>query len=210
MSVKLYSAKTIAPVKEYTDKEIIECLRNRDSNVVKYLVQRYMPVIRHMVLENGGTSDDAQDIFQEGLMIILEKIDEKSFTLTSKFITLLYCICSNLWKMILNKRKAADTYIRRESVFYEDSGVEASIDNDLYQKIFTEAFNSLEEACKKILRLSWSGMSPTEISEMLGVTYGYVLKKKSESQAELLKKIRAHPDSVAILGSEKRLKSIVQ
>ena len=197
-------------MKEYTDREIIESLRSRDGDVVKYLFQRYMPVIRHLVLGNGGTSDDAQDIFQEGLMIILEKVDEKSFTLTSKFITLLYCICSNLWKMTLNKRKAADNYIRREAVFEEEPGVEANMDNELYQRIFAEAFDSLEEACKKILKLSWSGMSPTEISEKLGVTYGYVLKKKSESQSDLLKKIRAHPDAVAILGSEKRLKSIVQ
>ena len=65
-------------MKEYTDNEIIECLRDRQSYVVHYLSDRYLPMIRLMVTQLGGTPEDAKDIFQEGLMVMLEKIDNKS------------------------------------------------------------------------------------------------------------------------------------
>jgi predicted metallo-beta-lactamase superfamily hydrolase len=66
-------------LKEYSDTEIIECLRNRQSYVVHYLSDRYMPMIRLMVFQKGGTTEDARDIFQDGLIIMLEKLDNKEF-----------------------------------------------------------------------------------------------------------------------------------
>ncbi|NMC41313.1 MAG: sigma-70 family RNA polymerase sigma factor [Bacteroidales bacterium] len=196
-------------MKEYTDKEIIEGLRNRESEVVKYLFHRYMPVIRHLILKNGGTTDDAHDIFQEGLMVILEKVDEKSFTLTSKFITLLYCICDNLWKMVLVKRKAAGNYLKKAGPFEEIPDTDDRMDNELYESIFREAYESLDESCKKILKLSWQGMSLGEISDQLGLTYGYVKKKKSEAQAELTSRVKKHPEYIRIRESESRMKSVI-
>jgi hypothetical protein len=82
-------------VKEYTDNEIIECLKNRQSYVVRYLSDRYMPMIRLMVFRMGGTLEDAKDIFQDGLIIMLEKIDNGDFVLTCKFRTFLYVVCEN-------------------------------------------------------------------------------------------------------------------
>ena len=93
-------------MEEYTDKEIVDCLRNRQGYVVRYLSDRYLPMIRLMVTRLGGTSEDARDIFQEGLLIMLEKFDDKNFVLACKFKTLLYCICENLWKMAVKTASA--------------------------------------------------------------------------------------------------------
>jgi len=81
-------------VKEYSDKEIIECLRNRQSYVVHWLSDRYLPMIRLMVYQMGGNADDARDIFQDGLIIMLEKLDNKEFALTCKFNSRLSFIAS--------------------------------------------------------------------------------------------------------------------
>ncbi|MGQ9621147.1 MAG: RNA polymerase sigma factor, partial [Bacteroidales bacterium] len=188
----------------------IEWLRTRESYVVKYLSNRYMPVIRHMVVQMGGTSEDAQDIFQEGLVIILEKIDDRTFTLTSKFITLFYCICENLWKMVLLKKKAADNFIQSAETYQQEPDIDEQIDNEIYQAIFREAFDSLDDSGKKILRLYWQGKSPSEIADMLGFTYGYVRKKKSTAQAELTEKVKKHPDYIRIMKTEQTCSSAVQ
>jgi len=81
------SAEIINYCEEYTDNEIIECLRNRQSYVVHWLSDRYMPMIRLMIYQKGGTNEDARDIFQDGLIIMLEKLDDKKFNLTCKFKT---------------------------------------------------------------------------------------------------------------------------
>ena len=179
-------------MKEYSDKEIIDSLRNRQSQVVRYLQERYLPMISLMVTRNSGSQEDARDIFQEGLMILLEKIDDKSFTLTSKFKTFLYSICKHLWNEILEKRNVATRYASGVREEYEKDSSE-SIDNDIYEEIFKSAFDTLEPASRNILKLYWLDMSPQDIAEKLGLSYNYVRKKKSEAQAELTEKVKAHP-----------------
>lgn len=188
-------------VKEYSDIEIIECLRDRKSFVVHYLSYRYLPMIRYMIAKMGGTSEDARDIFQEGLMIIIEKLDDRNFSLTCKFKTLLYSICENLWKMILKKRQAAANYFIRNNETTEDEDISDNIDKSLFREIIQKVFDTLDPVGKKILMLYWKDFSPQEIAEKLGYSYGYVRKKKCEVQAELIEKIKKHPDYIKIIHS---------
>jgi len=187
-------------VKEYSDNEIIECLHNRQSYVVRYLSDRYLPMIRLMVTRASGTSEDAMDIFQEGLMIIIENIDNKEFALTCKFKTFLYCICEKLWNDALLKRKAAVNYHRRKLDDIDDQDFTEMIDSKLCENLFWSVFESLEPSYKKILKLYWEEISPQDIADKLGLTYGYVRKKKSEAQAELVRKVKDHPDYRKIMG----------
>jgi RNA polymerase sigma factor (sigma-70 family) len=188
-------------LKEYTDTEIIECLRSRQSYVVHYLLHRYMPMIRLMVTQLGGTPEDAKDIFQEGLMIMLEKLDDNKFALTCKFKTFLYCVCENLWKEILVKRRTAAKYFTRRIEETEESDFTETIDNKLRENIFRNAFDSIDPVGKTILRLYWEDLSPQEIADKLGYTNGYVRKKKCEAQAELTEKVRQHPDFNVVRGT---------
>jgi RNA polymerase sigma factor (sigma-70 family) len=188
-------------VKEYTDIEIIECLRNRQSYVVRYLSDRYLPMIRLMVIQLGGNQEDAKDIFQEGLMIMLEKIDNREFALTCKFKTFLYCVCENLWKSVIAKRKAAVNYFARRTEPEDEKDFTEAMDNNLCREIFLSVFDSLDLVSKKILKLYWEEVSPQEIADRLGYSYGYVRKKKCEAQAELTEKVKKHPDYRKIIDS---------
>jgi len=189
-------------VKEYSDREIIECLRNRQSYVVRYLSDRYMPMIRLMVYRIGGNAEDAKDIFQEGLEIILRKIDDQHFVLSCKFKTLFYAICENLWKSVLEKRHAATNYLAGKiSSNYENDFTEL-LDDQLYEKVLRDAFESMDEVSKKILTLYWQEKSPAVIADTLGYTYGYVRKKKCEAQAELIGKIKNHPVYKSIMRTD--------
>ncbi len=141
----------------------------------------------------GGTSEDAMDIFQDGLMVLIEKLDNKEFTLTCKFKTFLYCVCENLMKTVLTKRKVAENYLTG-SFDMEESDISEEMDNNLYETVFHEVFDTLDPAARNILRLYWEELSPQDIAERLGYSYGYVRKKKSEAQAELILKVKNHPE----------------
>lgn len=196
-------------MKEFSDIEIIECLRNRQSYVVRYLSDRYQPMIRLMVTQMGGTSEDAKDIFQDGLIIMLEKIDSDNFVLTCKFKTFLYSVCLNLWKAVLDKRKAATNYFYRRVDLSSDVDFSEEYDNQLYESMLNDVFETLDPVCKEILKLYWQEYSPLEIAEKLGYTYGYVRKKKCECQAELLKRISNHPNYKKIKKTEKAIMQVV-
>lgn len=196
-------------MKEYTDNEIIECLRSRQSYVVRYLWDRYMPMIRLLVTRLGGTTENAKDIFQDGLMIMLEKIDSRQFTLTCSFKTFLYCVCGNLWKSALDKRHAAANYFNRMVDPADEKDISDLMDNKLYKDIFSEVFESLDSVSKNILKLYWQDIPPQEIADKLGYTYGYVRKKKCEAQAKLTEKVKNHARYKAIMSSDMVAKKVV-
>lgn len=163
-----------------------------------------------MVFQNGGTADDAYDIFQDGLIIMLEKIDDENFVLNCKFKTYLYCVCENLWKTVLDKRKAASNYLSRTDIIDSEEDTSESMDHKLYQEIFTEVFESMDKGSKEILSLYWKDVPPQEIADRLGFTYGYVRKKKCEAQNELTLKVKQHPEYRRIMCTEKAAKASVR
>ena len=196
-------------VKEYTDSEVIECLRNRQSYVVHWLSDRYMPMIRLMIYQMGGSAEDASDIFQYGLIIMLEKLDDKNFVLTCKFKTFLYCVCEHLWKTILEKRQAAVNYLTRRNDQEGDKDFTDLIDHQMYERIIHDVFQTLDQVSRTILTLYWQEKSPQEIADKLGYTNGHVRKKKCEAQNELTEKVRRHPDYVKIKRTEIAAREVV-
>lgn len=196
-------------MKEFSDQEIIECLRARQSYVIRYLSNRYLPMIRLMVTQMGGSTEDAKDIFQDGLIIMLEKIDNDEFTLTISFKSFFYIVCENLWKKVLEKRRAAVNYFNRRIDVSSDHDFTETYDNQLYKNIFYEALDTLDPVGKEILKLYWQEFSPIEIAEKLGYKYGYVKKKKCESQAELMKRVTNHPNYKRIKKTEESIMQAV-
>ncbi|KAB2867139.1 MAG: sigma-70 family RNA polymerase sigma factor [Bacteroidales bacterium] len=173
---------------------MIECLRSRQSHVVRYLSDRYLPMIRLLIYKAGGTPEDAKDIFQDGLIIMIEKIDSNDFVLTCKFKTFLYSVCRNLWLSVLEKRRAAANYLNRKLDEEITIDFAEEYDNKVYQDLIVNIYESLDPVCQQILKLYWEEYSPKEIAEKLGYTYGYVRKKKSECQQEFINKLQNHPD----------------
>ncbi len=196
-------------MKEYSDREIIDSLRSREGSVVHYLSERYLPMIRLMVFQMGGTAEDAKDIFQDALIIILYKIDNNELVLTCKLKTFLYSICNNLWKSILEKRSAASNYLVRK---IEDDPVPdftEIYDNKLYENIFYDMYETLDPVCQNILKLYWEEFSPKEIATKLGYTYGYIRKKKCECQGELVKKVKNNSEYKSLKSGEERITKVI-
>jgi RNA polymerase sigma factor (sigma-70 family) len=168
-----------------------------------------MPMIKLMVFQTGGSTEDARDIFQDGLIIMLEKLDDKKFVLTCKFKTFLYCVCEHLWKTLLEKRQAASNYLTRSPEPESDNDITEAMDHRLYEEIFQEVFKTLDPISKKILKLYWEEKSPQEIADKLGYTNGYVRKKKCEAQNELTEKVKQHPAFIRIKSTDIASREVV-
>jgi RNA polymerase sigma factor (sigma-70 family) len=166
-------------------------------------------MIRLIVLKTGGTAEDARDIFQDGLIIMLEKLDDKTFALTCKFKTFLYCVCENLWNMVLDKRQSATVYLSRKREPEDDKDFTEELDQRLFREILHEVFSTLDPVSKKILALFWKELSLQEIADKLGYSYGYVKKKKSEAQSEITEKVKRHPEYLRIKSTEMAAREVV-
>lgn len=65
---------------------------------------KYYPVIRKHIRANSGTTAEAEDIFQEGILVYLEKVEQPGFAISSSPETFLFGICKKLWQNELRKK----------------------------------------------------------------------------------------------------------
>lgn len=181
-------------MEKYTDREIIQGLKSGESYAVKFLAREFLPVISYFISKNSGSEEDAKDVFQDALFIIIEKIHNNDFEVQGALSTYLFAICKHLWLIELDRQKAAKNYQLRHLIEAKEIDSSELVDSVFYENVFRQCFNAMDEISQKILKMYWMEISPTEIAEKLGYSYGYVRKRKSECMKELKTRIMEHPD----------------
>jgi RNA polymerase sigma factor (sigma-70 family) len=86
------------------DNRIIELLKTGKNDKAFAKLYSGFPAINKFIQSKGGSKTDAQDVFQEALIVFYRKVTESEFVLTSSISTYLYSVCRFLWKDELNKR----------------------------------------------------------------------------------------------------------
>lgn len=183
---------------QHPDQKYINALLENDAVVLEELYQRFSEKIKWMIIRNNGTETDAADIFQDALLSIYNKARAGSFTLTCPLEAFLYLICKNKWLNTLNKRKTQKVTITDTEGFNhigEDNFklAEECVLQQERNNLLTEKLAEMGDSCKKILRLSWSGIAMDEVARQLNVTYAYARKKKSECMARLITLVKQSP-----------------
>ena len=178
----------------YTDREIIQGLKSGESYAVKFLAREFLPVISYFISKNSGNEEDAKDVFQDALFIVIEKINNNDFDVQGALSTYLFAICKHLWLIELDRQKAAKNYLLRHLIEAKEIDTSELVDTVFYENVFRQCFNAMDEISQKILKMYWMEISPIEIAEKLGYSYGYVRKRKSECMKELKNRIMVHPD----------------
>lgn len=190
----------------YSDEAILEGLRLRSDYIINFIYKEFFPLIKFLVTENGGAGEDAEDIFQDGIIIIYNKISLNELKLTSSFKTYMYSVCRNLWLQKLNKRKAIFDKLTDVEEYIDlpkDVLHEASIEETELHRIIQIHFLSLADDCQKLLRLFIKNIPLREIASMLGYkTEKYAKTRKYLCKEELKKRIATDPRSQKILKND--------
>jgi RNA polymerase sigma factor (sigma-70 family) len=91
------------------DSRVLTDLKKRDNAAYNLLYTFYYPSIERFVIRNSGTAVDAEDIFQETVIVLLDKVPKKDFVLTSSIKTYILAVASNLWLKRLRDTKRSAT-----------------------------------------------------------------------------------------------------
>src|SRR5687768_4001830 len=79
------------------DNTLLDKLKTEDSSSFKLLYKFYFPSVASFIKQNCGNNEDAEDIFQEAIIVLLQKVRQSDFVLTSSLKTYLYAVAKNLW-----------------------------------------------------------------------------------------------------------------
>lgn len=89
-----------------SDKILIEQLRAENEYAFRLLYKFYFSSIKSHILRNTGNQQDAEDIFQEAVTVLLQQIRKSDFQLEVSLKTYLFAIAKNLWLKSLRQQKA--------------------------------------------------------------------------------------------------------
>lgn len=174
-----------------TDSRILDLIRNGDEEALAWLYKANQKAITAYVTRNHGTADDAEDMLQEALIVLWERVRTGRFEYTAKLSTFIYATVKNMWARELARR-------RREQPAIEDLNLtiadDPSVLDDLIQSEQAEkvrnALNRLGDPCKKLLMLYyWEELSMEEIAEEMGFANAQTVKSKKYQCKEMLKKL---------------------
>jgi RNA polymerase sigma factor (sigma-70 family) len=141
-----------------TDQQTIQLLRTNRTDRALAILYRNFPMMRKMIMANGGTKQDAEDIFQEALVIFCRKAKDYDFQLTSQLSTYLYGICYFLWKDEKRRsQKFMPVEIDNELIKADEASITELIEEDNQVKQAEKVLNELGERCRELLLLFYNG-----------------------------------------------------
>lgn len=174
------------------DNFLLKGLLAGNSEAFERLYEDYFPVISKMIVKNSGSIEEAQDIFQEAVVILYDKISQNDLKLTSQLRTYLYAICHRLWLKELNSRnkKMQDLHSSEIEIVSIEEDIEMHhIINHRFE-VMESSLSSLGNPCENILRDFYlNNLSMQEISEKFGYSNADNAKNQKYKCLQRLKKL---------------------
>src|SRR5512133_820312 len=89
-----------------TDARILEMLRQGDEEALVMLYRSNRRPVTAYVLRNNGTQDDAEDMLQEALVVLWERVRSGRFEYATKLDTFVFATVKNMWmRRLFRKRR---------------------------------------------------------------------------------------------------------
>lgn len=177
----------------HTDPYLDGLLR-QDPDSIKAIYTDFAPRIRQMILQAGGTDDDARDVLQEALLVVWRKAQTPDFELTSGFYTYLFSVCRFTW--LRKRRKKDNNTVTIEPALGLDNGedIQHELETSERQRLFYRHLARMSEKCQRLLRLFFGGKSMRDIGAQLSIdTEHAVRNRKYRCQKKLEDSITSDP-----------------
>lgn len=183
-------------MRDYTVDEILEGLQRHDKDVLTYIYKSFYQQIKYLIIRNSGTEEDAQDIYQEALIVLYRKKVEKNLEIQNcSFNTYLYSVCRLLWLKQLEKKKlTVEEFVEEEKLVSVDEDIIEVYERSDRFKIFQKHFSRLKEDCQKVLKLAMNKTTLKDIAVIMGYkSEKYAKKRKYQCKETLVTLIKKDP-----------------
>jgi RNA polymerase sigma factor (sigma-70 family) len=151
------------------DDDILLKIRREENAAFDLLYKFYFPSVAYYIQQNSGNTADAEDVFQETIIVLLQKTKESHFVLTASLKTYLFAIAKNIWLKRL--RNSHLLFYEKIEIFedYDFCEIEEEVEAISLGERISELMFRLSISCQRILRFSfWFGDSIETIMQKAG------------------------------------------
>ena len=137
---------------ENKETELLKGLALGDKKAVETIYKENYNMVQSLVINNNGSAQEAKDIFQEAMIVLLEKDRSGNFELNCQIKTYVYSVCRRIW---LKKLQQYNRYSNEVESMVATVPVEEDLEE--YEKrdqefvMMEKAIGSLGEPCKGLI-----------------------------------------------------------
>ncbi len=174
-----------------TDTKILDLIRKGDEEALVMLHEANRKMIMAYAARNNGTADDGEDLLQDALMVLWERVRAGRFDYSAKLSTFLFATAQNLWlRRLAKKRRESPGILDPDShPDGEVSPLEHLIENE-EATLVQEALKTIGEQCRQLLLLFyWEELSMEEIAARMGFANADTVKSKKYQCKKALERV---------------------
>ena len=171
----------------------IRWILNNEAPVLGEIYRKFLPVLFGMLRRNGGTFEDARDVFQEALVVVFHHAARPGFQLSAPFQSYLLGISRFIWLRQLKKNARLEVTSEPEERFDIEEDLEQRIFESEKRNLYREKFKRLGADCRQLLQRFFDREPLLHIAEDMGYTADYVKKKNKVCKAKLMELIQNDP-----------------
>lgn len=193
----------------HPDQQYIKALVDGDDKKIDEIYSQLSSIVTSYVLNNSGTVDHAEDVFQEAIIDLFRK-GQNGFILTCPFKPYFLAMCRYKWLDQIKGDKTRVTKeldsimvtnLKKEGYSYIMEDVQDAFEKELTHSIYRKHFALLSQTCQDIIGMSLLVNETTnkpntlkEIAAELGLNYSYVRREKNNCINKLIASIKKDAD----------------
>lgn len=179
-----------------TDLAILEKLKSDDSRAqneaLKYLYQNEKNATVAYVKRYGGTAADANDVFQDALVVLYTKVRKNDLVLHATLHTYLQSVSRNVWKKKLRDRKPTQDLDKLDNTPFDASQIKALEASEKTQAL-AGYIRKLGSECQRLLILFYYERTRMkQIAKLMQLSGEAVAKNRKARCMKHLKKLTAN------------------
>jgi RNA polymerase sigma factor (sigma-70 family) len=183
----------------FSDSKLIDGIIKKKRAVIFFMYKDYFPLILALIEKNSGTLQDAEDIFQDGMVALYIRCRERELVLNCTLRSYFYSICRNLWLQRLERKHRLvfqpDLLVNEHEEKYN---VKDSLTREVKltrHRVFWRHFKRLPEDCQNILLMHFDKVPFKEVAKKLGFSNeNHVKVRKYLCKKLLIKRVKKDPE----------------
>ena len=134
------------------ESELLAGLAREDKRIIERIYRENYSMIHTLVVQNNGSSDDAADIFQEGMIVLFEKSKQPDFELRCQLKTYIYSVCRRLWlKKLQSANRMSGSLENTEDLVFVEEDLETHENRQNDFQIMENSMLKIGEPCRSLL-----------------------------------------------------------
>ena len=173
------------------DARILDLIKRGDERALAELYELTRKMVTSHVIRNSGTPDDADDMLQEALVVLWERVRSGRYEYAAKLSTFIFSTVKHIWmRHLAHRRREGVAGVDPDSVpANEVSLLDEMIANEESRGV-TSAMEKLGDPCRTLLLLFfWEELSLEDIARRMGYANANTVKSKKYQCKKALREL---------------------